>query len=187
MKSLSLPDTNAIVELLEELEEHISSMESLQEDLAAAVEYYADDYDDVLAQAEIFLDEAGRDREVNRMLLGELNEARRELLRLEDCLHENGITPDGECFIYHGRIDPGLCIQDLDSPFYHESPDDHYKDLLRIQYESLRVFEAETPMTTVERDALRSHVILDTGLQGDNHHEWTAFLKGFRSRSKAGR
>ena len=48
MKSLSLPDTNAIVELLEELEEHISSMESLQEDLAAAVEYYADDYDDVL-------------------------------------------------------------------------------------------------------------------------------------------
>ena len=164
MKSLSLPDTNAIVELLEELEEHISSMESLQEDLAAAVEYYADDYDDVLAQAEIFLDEAGRDREVNRMLLGELNEARRELLRLEDCLHENGITPDGECFIYHGRIDPGLCIQDPDSPF-----------------------EAETPMTTVERDALRSHVILDTGLQGDNHHEWTAFLKGFRSRSKAGR
>ena len=187
MKSWKLPDTDEIVELLGELGEHISSMESLQEDLTAAVECCTDDYDDALAQAGIFLKEAARDREVNEMLLRELNEARKELLRLEGCINGNGITPAGECFIHHDRLTPDLYMQDPDSLFYPENPDEYYRDLLSTQYESLRKFEAETPMTTTERDALRNHVILDTGLQSDNHRDWTAFLKGFRSRSKAGR
>ena len=187
MKCLSLPDTNTLVELLAEIEGHISSMERLQEDLTEAIEYYADDCDDTLAQASFLLDEACRNREVNEMLFHELNEARKELLRLEDCLHENGIMPAGDCFIHHDRIKPDLYRQDPDSPIYLDNPDDHYKELLNTQYESLRVFEAETPMTTVERDALRNHVILDSGLESGNHHEWAAFLKGFRSHLKTGR
>ena len=116
MKCLSLPDTNTLVELLEEIEGHISSMERLQEDLTEAIEYYADDCDDTLAQASFLLDEACRNREVNEMLFHELNEARKELLRLEDCLHENGIMPAGDCFIHHDRIKPDLYRQDPDSP-----------------------------------------------------------------------
>ena len=173
-----------IDELMGKLYDHINVIEELQEDLAEAIECYRDDSDDEISEMQIYLDDAIREKEINEMLYMELNAGRKELQRLIGCLKEQGIILSDGQYINYGRLDTDCYEQDPDSPFYLENPDDRYRELLQDQYFLLREFEEHTPMTTSEKNALRTHVIRENDFNEGNQNEWDAFLKGFRARSK---
>ena len=180
---LCMPEKKTVDGLIEKLYDHISAMECLQDELAEAIECYADDSDSIMAEMELYLDDAVKCREINNMLYLELNAGRKELLRLIECLRENDIEPPGERYIHYDRLDPDVYEQDPAGPLlYLNDSDEHFQDLLETQYMALLEFEEKTPMTTTERNALRNHVIGKTGLDETGCEEWMAFLSGFRAR-----
>lgn len=175
------PGREAVNELLRELGSHVEEMEELLERLPDCIEEYLDEADETLAEAEIYLDAASRDRSINRMLGSELKAGRKELLSLLRLLEDKGIRPPEGSYIHYRRLDPGLYWQDADVPFFYSDPDEHYFSLLSEQVTKLVMFEERTPMTTSERKALREYVICKMGFEPDPEKEWLQFLDGLRS------
>ena len=178
---INAPDRKTISELLGKFEELASGLEELQCDLADSIECYMEDADDLLSEAECYLDGAAQEHDLNRRLARELNAGRKELLLLLSRLEENGLSPHAGTFIHYSRLDPGFYAQDPGSPFYLQDSDGHYNSLLTSQLEELSYFESVTPMTTNEREALRTYIVEKTGLKDNGPEEWAAVLRDMRS------
>ena len=180
---IDAPERDEINELMGRFEETLSELEELQCCLSEAMETYIDDTEDLFAQTDDYLDSAADEHKVNGMLFRELNAARREILRLLSCLKDNGLCPPEGRYIHYSRLNPGLYIQNPEDPFYEQDPDLQYQALLKGQVEAYIAFEAVTPMTTVERDALREHLISGTTLTPGEKNRWNVFLEKYRAGS----
>lgn len=178
---LNAPDRETVSGYVEKLEEYAGLIGELQYDLAEALESYMDDTDDFLAEAGIRLEEASCERDTNELLYRELNAFRKELLHLLEYCKDNGFQLPRGKYVHYSRLDPDRYDQSPQDPFYIPDPDRHYRALEQDQMERLRMFEAATPMTTVERDALRDYVISQSGLDECRETRWLSFLCGMRT------
>ena len=185
--AVNTPARDGVHALLEKFEDHVAGMEKVLGELSEYMEDYMDETEDMIAEAGCCLEEASREHQMNGMLFRELNAGRKELLSLLELLAENGIQPPEEKHIHYGRLDPGLYVQDPDSPFYIQDPDKHFTSLLSGQLAELVWFEEFTPMTTPEREALRDHVIRKTGFEPDPAGTWSRFLDGLRKGDSSAR
>lgn len=174
------PDRKPVSDLLQKLENYVSNLEELQVGLSDYMEEYMDEAEDSLGEAGCYLEGMSREHRLNRMLCRELNAGRKEMLVLLRILKENGICPPVGKYLHYSRLDAELYMQEPDSPFFIQDPDEHFNSLLSGQMEELRIFEEMTPMTTVEREALRKHIVRDTGLGPGGSTEWKQFLQAFR-------
>lgn len=175
-----VPDRNPVSELLQKLEDYAADFEELSCELSGCMEEYMDDAEDSLGEAEFCLEGLSREHRLNRMLLRELNAGRKEMLVLLRLLKENGICPPEGEYLHHRRLAPELYLQNPDSPFYIQDPDEHFNMLLAEQMDEMRIFEETIPMTTAEREALREHIVRDTGLDAGGTDEWKRFLQNYR-------
>lgn len=170
--------------LIEKLADYVTDLEELQSDISDYVEDYLDDLEDTLARADQYIQGVSQEHKLNGMLFRELDAARKELLILRKQMEGHGIQPSEGVHIHHRRLDPDLYEQDPDSPFYLPDPDEHFHSLLTGQLHELVRFEEYTPMTTPERQALRNHVIHETGFDPDPENDWTRFLEGLRAETR---
>lgn len=178
---MNMPGGKETGALLEKLADYVTELEELQTELSDYVEEYMDEVEDSFAEAETYLEEASQEQKVNRLLFRELNACRRELLALLRQSPEHDVRTLEGRYIHHRRLDPDLYMPDPGSAFYIQDPDERFNSMLAGQLAELVWFEEITPMTTAEREALRDHVIRDTGFDPDPKFEWMQFLDKLRS------
>lgn len=180
---INTPDRETVITLLEKLEDCVGEMEELREDLSDGVEEYMDETEDLFAQAGSFLEDASQEHKLNLMLMRELNACRKELLALFNLLSDHGLQPPKKGPVYFKRLNCSLYEQDPESPFYIQDPDRRFNSLVSTQWTELIQFEAVTPMTTAEREALRDYVISRMGFDPDPEAEWIRKLNSLRNGS----
>lgn len=178
---ITTPGRETVDTLLEKLADYVTDLEELQIDLSDYVEDCLSNLEDTLAQADQYIQGASQEYKLNRMLSRELNAARKEMLTMRKQMEDRGIQLPEGTYIHHRRLDPDLYEQDPDSPFYLPDPNEHFHSLLTGQLNELVRFEEYTPMTTTERQALRDHVIHETGFDPDPEIGWKRFLDGLRA------